>query len=370
MAQTKIDVAKLVVEKTQHPKEKPADKTKLQFGKLFTDHMLTVEWEAAKGWAEPHIKPHGPFVLDPAVSCLHYGLEVFEGMKAYKDKDGKIRLFRPMMNLDRLNKSAHRLALPEVDGEGLLECLKVLLQLEKDWIPEGKGFSLYIRPCLIATHASVGVAYPQSALLYIILSPVGPYYATGWHAVKLLCSDGKYCRAWPGGTGFTKCGGNYASTILPQREAQEKGYQQVLWLNDDCITEVGTMNFFLFWKNEKGEKELITCPLTDCILPGVTRDSVLGICRRWGEFTVSERNYTMTEVAKACEEGRVLEAFGTGTAAVVSPVQIVSYKGKDYQIPLNPADPSSQAGPLTARIYDDITKIQYGETPSDWSILA
>ncbi|KAH3765913.1 branched-chain amino acid aminotransferase [Pelomyxa schiedti] len=369
MYNSRIDLSRLVIERTTTPKPKPVDKSKLLFGRQFTDHMLLIPWEAASGWGTPRITAYAPLALDLSCSCFHYGLEVFEGMKAYKDAQGRVRLFRPMMNINRLNISARRIALPECDAEGFFSCLKELLRLESDWIPEGKGFSLYVRPCLIATQATLGVAVPQSALLFVILSPVGPYYPTGWKAVKLLCSDGKYCRAWPGGTGFTKCGGNYAPTILPAREAQEKGYQQVLWLYEDRITEVGTMNFFVFIINDDGERELITCPLGDTILPGVTRDSVLGMARAWNEFKVSERYITMRDLARLAEAGKVIEAFGTGTAAVVSPVCMINYEGRDYKIPLNPSDAASQAGPLTQRIYEELTRIQYGEVTHEWSVL-
>lgn len=355
-----FDTSKLTIERTKAPKPKP-EKSTLVFGRTFTDHMLEIEWNIEGGWGNPRIVPYHKLELDPSASVFHYAIEVFEGMKAFRGVDGKIRMFRPMANMERMNRSGQRVGLPPIDTKGFLECIKELVRVDQDWIPEGEGFSLYVRPTYISTFPAVGVTAPGSALLYVILSPVGPYYASGWKPVKLICSDEKYCRAWPGGSGCYKVGGNYAITLVPQREAAAKGYSQVLWLYEDKVTEVGTMNFFLFWVNEAGEKELITCPTnTDMILPGVTRQAALDVAREWGEFKVSERDYTMTEVAKAIEEGRVLEAFGTGTAAVVSPVCCISYKGKEYPI-VNKDCPSGGIGPITKRIYDEIEGISYGD---------
>jgi len=355
-------VTKLTKERTTTPAPKP-EKSTLVFGHTFTDHMLEIDWNNKDGWGAPRIVPRHNLSLDPAASVFHYAIEVFEGMKAFRGDDGKVRMFRPMMNMERMNRSAQRVALPQIDPKGLLACIKELVLFDQDWIPEGAGYSLYVRPTLISTHAYVGVAIPASAKLFVILSPVGPYYPTGWKPVKLICSDERYCRAWPGGSGCYKVGGNYALTLVPQKEAAQKGYAQVLWLYNDLVTEVGTMNFFLLWVNEQGEKELITCPLNgDMILPGVTRDSILQIAREMKEFKVSERDYTMSEVAKAIDEGRVLEAFGTGTAAVVSPVCLISYKGKDYSI-IDPKHPDAGVGPVTKKLYDAIQAISYGRAP-------
>ena len=356
---SKIDITKLTKKLTDAPKPKP-EKSTLVFGRTFTDHMLEVEWDIKSGWAAPRIVPYHKLELEPSASVFHYAIEVFEGMKAFRGSDGKIRMFRPMLNMERMNRSGQRVSLPPIDPAGLLACIEELVRTDEAWIPEGEGFSLYIRPTYISTFPAVGVTAPQTALLYVILSPVGPYYASGWKPVRLICSDEKYCRAWPGGSGCYKVGGNYAITLVPQKEAAAKGYSQVLWLYEDKVTEVGTMNFFLFWINEQGERELITCPTnTDMILPGVTRQSTLDVARGWNEFKVSERDYTMAEVAKAIEEGRVLEAFGTGTAAVVSPVCCISYKGKDYEI-VNKENPKAEIGPITKRIYDEIEGISYG----------
>jgi len=365
-----LDASKLKITKTSSPKEVPTDKTKLAFGKTFTDHMLICNWSQEKGWEDPEIKPYGPLNLEPSCSVFHYALECFEGMKAYLDSEKHIRLFRPMKNIERLRTSAHRVGLPDFDGPQLLELIKKLVVLEKRWIPEGFGYSLYIRPTFISTQNTVGVTYPTSAMLFVILSPVGPYYSTGFHPVSLLCSDGKYCRAWPGGSGYTKVGGNYALTILPCKEATDKGYNQLLWLFNDHCTEVGTMNFFVLWKNEQGEKELITAPLDGCILPGVTRDSIIEIAKTFGDVKVSEKPYTMTEVAKAVDEGRILEVFGSGTAAVVSPVNKITYKDKDYIIPLDKEDPKKEIGPFTNKCYETLMDIQYGKKAhGDWSVV-
>jgi branched-chain amino acid aminotransferase len=345
-------------------------KEELIFGKTFTDHILEIDWDSKNGWSAPQIKPFGDLSIHPAASSLHYGLQCFEGMKAYVDKDGDVRLFRPDKNMERMNTSCERLFLPTFDGEELTECIKELIKVDRDWIPEGEGFSLYIRPTAISTHPYLGVTKPDNAKIFVILSPVGPYYPEGFAPVKLF-ADNKNVRAWPGGIGYAKAGGNYAPTIGPQAIAASKGYSQVLWLfgEDDQVTEVGTMNMFTFWINNDGEKELVTAPLDGTILPGVTRDSILQLAREWDEFKVSERNYTMPELAKALDEGRVIECFGAGTAAVVSSIESIGYNGKDYQVPLSATNPDQPAGDLTMRMWESICGIQYGEIEKpEWSI--
>eukprot|EP00944_MAST-04C_sp_MAST-4C-sp1_P006430 g6430.t1 len=275
------------------------------------------------------------------------------------------------MNMKRMNASSARMNLPEFDGPQFLECIKELVRLDSDCIPEGEGYSLYLRPTAISTHPFLGVTGAKQSKLYVILSPVGPYYPEGFKPVTLY-ADNVNVRAWPGGVGFTKCGGNYAATIKPQMEAAQKGFSQVLWLfgEDDELTEVGTMNMFTFWVNEDGEKELVTAPLDGTILPGVTRDSILTLCKDWGEFKVTERKYTMAELTKAVDENRLIECFGAGTAAVVSPIRLINYHGKDYEVPLNPNDPDAVAGELTQRIWDTIIDIQYGRKDyKDWSVV-
>lgn len=365
-----IEPSELSVTLTTSPKPKlPNDK--LMFGKAFSDHMLDIDWDNTYGWHAPRIQPYGSFQADPAWSVFHYALEAFEGMKAYVDQDEQIRLFRPLQNMRRLNRSCEALYFPTFDEDAMMQCLIELLRIEKDWIPREYGYSLYIRPTIISTHPYVGVAPAEQVKLYVILSPVGPYYATGFSAVKLL-ADTEHIRAWPKGVGNMKLGSNYGPTIRAQREAAAKGYAQVLWLFGDehNVTEVGTMNqFFLWHRPEDGEKELVTCPLDGTILPGVTRDCILQLCRDWGEFHVTERQYTMREVAEAADDGRVIESFGAGTAAIVSPVKQISYLGKDYDIPLDPEKPEEEAGPLARRLFETIMHIQYGLTPHPWSVV-
>jgi branched-chain amino acid aminotransferase len=361
---SKMDITKAQTRKLFPPKEE------LLFGQLFTDHMLEIDWTSDHGWHAPVIRPYGPFQMDPAASVLHYGLECFEGMKGYLDSEGRTRLFRPDMNMARMKVSCERMNLPDFDGDAFLECIKELVRLDKGCIPEGDGFSLYLRPTAISTHPYLGVTGAQSSKLYCILSPVGPYYPEGFKPVTLY-ADNQNRRAWPGGVGFTKCGGNYAPTIKVQMDAAKKGYSQVLWLfgDDDQLTEVGTMNMFTFWVNEDGDKELVTAPLDGTILPGVTRDTILNLARGWGEFKVTERSYTMAEMTKAIEEKRLIECFGAGTAAVVSPIRLISYHGTEYEVPLDPKNPDAVAGPLTQRVWDTIVGIQYGRDEHEWSVV-
>ena len=235
------------------------------------------------------------------------------------------------MNMARLNTSAARLNFPAVDGVQFLECMKRLLAIDKSWIPRADGYSLYLRPTYIATHPFLGVSASQKVKLFTILSPVGPYYPEGFAPVKLF-ADNKFVRAWPGGTGDTKLGPNYAGTILPQSLAAKKGYSQVMWLFGDEVTEVGTMNIFFLWVNKHGKKELVTAPLDGTILPGVTRNSIIELAKQWGEFDVVERKFTIHEVVDAIKENRMIEAFGAGTAAIVSPVQLIHFAGTDYKV--------------------------------------
>lgn len=282
----------------------------------------------------------------------------FEGLKAYRDlKNPKVyRLFRPDMNMDRLNKSAVRLSLPDFEKSELLECIKQLVRLESDWIPEGIGYSLYIRPTMIATNECIGISQPDRALLFVICGPVGPYYqSTGFSAVKILAED-SFVRAWPGGTGEFKVGANYGPTIFPQKQALARGFQQILWLfgPEHEFTEIGSMNCFILLKDSSGALELVTPPLLNgLILPGVTRDSILKLTRSWNEFKVSERPIKMTEFLKAHSENRIVEMFGSGTAAIVSPIKCINFHGKDYEIPIG-----TGAGPLTQRLFKLITQIQ------------
>ncbi|KAJ3330714.1 branched-chain-amino-acid aminotransferase [Blyttiomyces sp. JEL0837] len=355
---------------TKNQKAVPANKD-LVFGQTFSDHMLSIEWQASKGWAKPVIQPYGNISLAPSATVLHYAIECFEGMKAYKDKNGKIRMFRPDMNMKRLLRSCERLTLPSFEPTELLECIKELLRVDDRWIPSERGYSLYIRPTVIATQESLGVGPSSKALLFVITCPVGPYYKTGFAAVSLSATS-HYVRAWPGGTGDAKIGGNYAPGIRPQIEVAKDGYQQNLWLfgEEEYITEVGTMNLFVLWKNKNGETELVTPPLDGTILPGVTRDSIISLAKTWNEFKVVERKVRMSEITEAIAEGRMKEMFGAGTAAIVSPIKNIKYNGKDWAIPLDPTEKSAQAGPFTRRLADYIMGVQYGEIEhSNWSVL-
>mmetsp|Transcript_48207 Transcript_48207/g.145645 ORF Transcript_48207/g.145645 Transcript_48207/m.145645 type:complete len:292 (+) Transcript_48207:958-1833(+) len=289
-------------------------------------------------------------------------------MKAYKAiPDHSLRLFRPDLNMARLQSSMDRLEMHgyEFDPSELLECIKELVRLDEKWVPYGEGYSLYIRPTVIATHPFLGLAAPESMLLYVITSPVGPYYKSGFNPVRLT-ADSKFVRAWPGGTGDVKIGGNYGPTMKAAAEANKQGYNQVLWMfgDDDAVTEVGSMNVFFFLKNaETGREELITAPLSHGdILPGVTRRSIIELAKSWGDFDVIERFPTMPEIRNAAQEGRLIEAFGAGTAAVVSPISCIRYQGVDIDI--------NATGALTQRIWDELTGIQYGKIdgPDEWSI--
>ncbi|RKP05492.1 aminotransferase [Thamnocephalis sphaerospora] len=342
----------------------------LVFGHTFSDHMLQVEWTADAGWGNPRIQPYGKISLEPSAVVFHYAFECFEGMKAYKDAKGHARLFRPDLNMNRLLRSTGRVALPSFEKDQLLECIKELVRTEKRWIPSGKGYSLYIRPTVIGTQETLGVAPSNRALLFVICSPVGPYYRTGFNAISLN-ANAESVRAWPGGTGDFKIGSNYAPTVKIQLEAAKRGLQQNLWLfgKDHQITEVGTMNCFVLLKNEQGETELVTPELDGCILPGVTRDSILGLAREWNEFKVSERKITMGEVKRAAQDGRLIEMFGAGTACIVSPIKRIQYMGEDIMVPLDPSDPTCQAGPITRRLNDELLAIQYGEIEHPWSVV-
>lgn len=358
-----ISSAALTIEHTTDTKRfknRPKNED-LKFGVTLSDHMLMIEWNQSQQWCPPRIVPTQDLKISPAASSLHYGLECFEGMKAYKSiPDQNLLLFRPDLNMQRLSNSMERLHMPghDFDQAELLECIKALVRLDKDWIPYGDGYSLYIRPTVIATHKFLGLAAPESLLLFCITSPVGPYYKSGFNPVRLT-ADTSYVRAWPGGTGNCKVGGNYAPTMKPQADAVKEGYSQVLWLfgEDDSITEVGAMNiFFLLEDADTGRRQLVTPPLTrGDILPGVTRRSILELTKSWGEFDVMERFPTMPEIRDAAEAGRLVEAFGAGTAAVVTPIECIKYKGVDVEIPAT--------GHLTQRIWDELTGIQYGKIP-------
>ena len=350
----------ITIEKTNTPKQKPVDEEKLGFGQVFTDHMFMLDYTEGKGWHDPRIVPYGPISLEPSAMVFHYGQEVFEGLKAYIGVDGSVRMFRPAENFKRLNASNQRLAIPPMDEELLLESLKQLISLERDWIPRADGTSLYIRPFIIATEEALGVK-PSSRYLYmVILSPSGRYYKSGLNPVKIYVEN-HYVRAVKGGTGMVKTGGNYSSSLLAQEEAHEQDYAQVLWLDGverKYVDEVGAMNIFFVL-----DGEVVTPELTGSILPGITRKSVLELLRAWG-MNVSERRISIDELKAAYEQGRFLEAFGTGTAAVISPVGTLKYG--DYIMQLS----DGKIGELSQRLYDTLTGIQLGRLPDTfgWTV--
>ena len=365
-----LDASKLQIERTRNPKPVlPNDQ--LAFGKTFTDHMIQIEWTLKDGWQVPKIVPYQKLSFDPSSIVFHYAFELFEGMKAYRDVNNNIRTFRSDKNMARMNKSAERIALPTFDGEELMKIVDRFLLLEERFVPKERGYSLYIRPTLIGTTDSLGVDIPDRALLYVIASPVGPYYKTGFKPIALEATD-YAVRAWPGGVGDRKLGANYAPCVVPQKQAASRGYQQNLWLFGDegYITEVGTMNVFFVFRDDKGHKEVVTAPLDGTILDGVTRDSILALLRDRlpsNEWTISERPYTIHEVAEKSEKGQLVEAFGAGTAAVVSPINAIGFKGKDINVPVV----DGVAGNLTKTIGEWIGKIQYGEEEyQDWSRVA
>jgi len=337
-------------------KEKPTDESRLGFGKIFTDHMLLIDYDIDIGWHNTRIESYGPLTLDPAAACFHYGQEIFEGLKAYYGRDGGIYLFRAVDNFKRLNRSARRLCMPELDVALVMEALKKLILIDREWIPKTRGTSLYIRPTMIATQPFLGVEAADNYLFYTILDPVGSYYPEGLNPIKIYVED-RYVRAVAGGTGEAKAGGNYAASLLPAREAKKKGFTQVLWL-DGCerkwVEEVGTMNMFFVI-----DDEILTAPLTGSILGGITRDSVIQIVRNWG-LNMKEESVSIDEVIAAATSGRLREAFGTGTAAVISPVGQITYKDKGYVIA------GGKMGELSQKLYDEIVAIQYAERPDPY----
>ena len=341
-------------------KPKPADESNLGFGNLFTDHMFIMNYEEGRGWYDPRIVPYGNLEFDPAAMGLHYGQEIFEGLKAYRGRDGRLYLFRAPDNFKRMNRSAARICMPELDVDRAMEALEKLILLDRDWVPGSPGTSLYIRPTMIATDPFLGVRPSHTYVFYIIIGPVGAYYKEGLNPVKIYVED-KYIRAAVGGIGEAKTAGNYAASILAAEEAHEKGYTQVLWLDAaerKYVEEVGTMNIFFVINDE-----VITAPLNGSILPGITRDSVIRILNNWG-VKVSERPLSIDEVTAAAEDGSLKEAFGAGTAAVISPVGQLTYKGKDYPVA------GGRMGDLSQRLYDEIVAIQYAEKedPYGWRI--
>jgi branched-chain amino acid aminotransferase len=329
-------------------KPRPRDH-ELGFGTVFTDHMFVADFQEEKGWYDPRIEPYAPITLEPAAAVLHYAQAVFDGLKAFRGTDGRVRLFRPQKHVERMNGSARRLRIPELDPDLALRSLVELVRLDQDWVPASVGTALYIRPTIIASEPFLGVRPAKSYLYFVILSPVGSYYKEGMNPVRIRVED-RYVRAVDGGVGGAKTGGNYAASLLAAEEAHAAGFTQVLWLDGRerrYLDEVGTMNFML-----RIGDEVLTPPLTGTILPGVTRDSALALLRGWG-VRVSERPIAIDEVVAAARQGTLREAWGTGTAAVISPVGELAYKGERFVVN------DGKTGELTQRLYDAIVDIQY-----------
>jgi len=338
------------IQKTQNPKNKP-DPNNLGFGQHFTDHMFVMDYTEGKGWHDPRIVPYGPISLEPSSMVFHYGQAIFEGLKAYKAADGRILLFRPEKNMERVNISNDRLCIPPIDVDFAVEACKTLVNLEKDWIPEAEGTSLYIRPFIIATDPFLGVRPSQTFQFYIILSPVGAYYKEGINPVKIYV-ESKYVRAVKGGIGFAKTPGNYAASLKAQMDAKEMGYTQVLWLDGvekKYIEEVGTMNVFF-----KINDEVITPSLEGSILSGITRASTIELLKAEG-IKVTERRISIQEIYDAHAAGTLKEAFGTGTAAVISPIGELNWNNN--KITIN----GGKIGEISTKVYDTITGIQSGK---------
>lgn len=345
------------ITKTTTPKQKPLDQSTLGFGKYYTDHMFIMNYDDGQGWHDARIVPYGPISLDPAAMCLHYGQEVFEGMKAYKTEDGGIQLFRPEKNMARLNVSNERLCIPLIDEAFCVEAIKKLVEVDQDWIPTEPGTSLYIRPFIFAIDPHVGVHPAKHLMFVVILSPVGAYYPEGLNPVNIYVEQ-KYVRAVKGGMGFTKTAGNYAASLKAQDEAEKIGYTQVLWLDGverKYIEEVGTMNVFFIIGDE-----VITPELSGSILAGVTRMSVVELLKSKG-YKVSERKISIDELYAAHDNGTLKEAFGTGTAAVISPIGTFEWNGKKITVG------DGGIGETSQMLYDTITGIQCGRIKDEFN---
>jgi branched-chain amino acid aminotransferase len=333
-------------------KEKP-DQDSLGFGNYFTDHMFVMKWNRDRGWHDAKIQPYGNIEFDPAAMVFHYGQAIFEGLKAYHGHDGSILMFRPLDNLKRLNSSAIRMCMPRIPAEKVLQAMKGLVYLDREWIPDSEGGALYLRPTMVATEPHLGIRPSKEYLFYIIKSPVGAYYAEGFSPTKIYVED-TYVRTVPGGVGEAKTAGNYAASVKALTEAQHKGYAQVLWLDaleHKYVEEVGTSNIFFVINDQ-----LVTPPLGGTILAGITRDSVLHLARDWG-IDVNERQITIDEVLSAAEDGSLTEAFGSGTAAVISPVGEFCYK--DTSIMVN----GGRTGELSQRFFEGLQALQRGMLP-------
>jgi len=340
-------------------KPRPKD-TELGFGQIFTDHMFLADFQEEKGWYDPRIEPYGPISLEPACAVFHYAQAVFDGLKAFRGQDGRVRLFRPQKHIERLNRSAERLCIPPLDPELGLSSLVELVRMEQAWVPSSVGTALYVRPTIIASEPFLGVRPARSYIYFVILSPVGAYYKEGMNPVKIRVED-QYVRAVDGGIGGAKTGGNYAASLIASEQAHHAGFTQVLWLDGrerKYVDEVGTMNIML-----RIGDEVVTPPLTGTILPGVTRDSALTLMREWG-LRVSERPVAIDEVVASARAGTLREVWGTGTAAVISPVGELAYQRERFVVN------GGQIGELTQRLYEAIVDIQYARVPDTrgWTV--
>ncbi len=340
----------IAITKTEHPKPHP-NSEKLHFGTIFTDHMFNMDYSVEKGWHHPRIEPLTAIEMHPSTMVLHYGQAIFEGLKAFRTDRGQIQLFRPEENFKRFNTSARALCIPEFDKTFALHALKELINIERDWVPGSSGTSLYIRPTIIAMDPFLGVRASHTYRFFIILCPVGAYYAEGFNPVKIWVTR-NHVRAVRGGVGNVKTAGNYAASLFAGEEAHKQGYTQVLWLDgveQKYVEEVGSMNIFFVI-----DDELITPMLTGSILPGITRDSVLKLAKQWGMKCI-ERRISIDEVMEASSSGRLQEIFGSGTAAVISPVGELRYDDNVIKIG------SGLAGPIANKMFNAITDIQYGK---------
>jgi len=352
-----MDIKTLPVAASER-RPKPQDESKLGFGKVYSDHMFTMQWTAEEGWREPTVAKFQPLSLSPATLCLHYGQMIFEGLKAYRTGQPHLNLFRPLKNLERFNQSAARLDMPALPQDAWMEGIEALLRLDQEWVPHSAGTSLYIRPTLIATEPYIGLKSSATFLYFVITGPVGAYYPEGFNPVKIVVEE-RYSRAGPGGLGAAKTAANYAASLLAEKEAQKRGFTQVLWLDAaerKYAEEVGAMNILF-----KISGKVVTPPLGGTILAGVTRDSVLQLLKSWG-VPVEERRVSIDEVMEAHAKGTLEEVFGAGTAAVISPVGVLDYKGKTITIS------DGKTGPVALKLYDEVTGIQYGRRPdpSHW----
>ena len=343
------------IEKVAAPKQHPTDESKLGFGKIFTDHMFVMDYTEGQGWHDARIVPYAPLVLDPAALVFHYAQECFEGMKAYRRADGGVQLFRPEKNAQRMQSTHQRLCIPEIPVEDFVQAVKALVKVDEAWVPHADGTSLYIRPFTIATEAVLGVKASAEYKFIIIASPSGAYYAEGINPVRIYVED-QYVRATPGGTGYIKCGGNYAASIIASEKAHLLGFSQVLWLDGverKYVEEVGSMNIFF-----KIDGQIYTAPTVGTVLPGITRMSCIELLKSWG-YQVNETRLAITDIMDAAEAGKLEEVFGTGTAAVISPVGELVYEDRKAEIN------GGVIGPVTQKLYDTLTGIQWGKLPDE-----